>query len=127
MGLSRGDASRLANCAVLALNGIEMQKLKLETDLFVITKLHEICNGRKRNIQIDKDVLSKLLIDHANMYDVLMTISMNDTDIEISTPNKDKLFLDGRNEKGKRVAGRTRVRIIETKAETNFKRRRVRL
>ncbi len=100
-----------------------MQRLKLETDLFVITKLHEVCNGRKRNIQIDKNVLSKLLIDHAKMYDALVI----DTDIEINTPNKDKLFLDGKNEKGKRVSGRTRVRLNVKKTETNFKRRRVRL
>ena len=100
-----------------------MQKLNLETDLFVITKLHEVCNGRKRNIQIDKNVLSKLLIDHAKMYDALAC----DTDIEIRTPDKDKLFLEGKNEKGKRVSGRTRVRIPETIPETNFKRRRIRL
>ena len=123
MGLSRGDASRLANCAVLALNGIEMQKISLLTDMFDVTKLHETCNGRKRSIQIDKDTLSKLLIDHAKMYDALV----NDTDIEINTPEKDNLFFDGRNEKGKRVSGRTRVRIPETIPETNFKRRRIRL
>ena len=99
-----------------------MKKLKLETDMFAMTKLHETCNGRKRNIQIDKDVLSKLLIDHAKMYDALV----NDTDIEIGTPHKDKLFFDGKNERGKRVVKKkSRVRLF-----TNYekiKRRRVRL
>ena len=100
-----------------------MKTLSLETDMFDVTKLHQMCNGRKKSLQINKDVLSKLLVDHSKMYDALI----NDTDIKINTPEKDNLFFDGRNEKGKRVSRRTRVRIPETKAETNFKRRRIRL
>ncbi len=91
--------------------------------MFTITKLYELCENRKRKIQIDKNTLSSLLMDNSKMYDSLIS----ETNIEVSTPKEDNLYYNGKDINNKRVAGRTRVRIPETKAETNFKRRRIRL
>lgn len=100
--------------------------IHIKTNMFTITKLLELCEGRRKIIQIDKNTLMALLMDHSKMYDALI----NDSDLEVTTPEVDKDYYDGKDEKGRRVAGKGRVRLKQkktTKPVLSKKPKRVRL
>lgn len=103
-----------------------MKPIKLNTDMYLITKLHEQCNTKAKKITIDKDTLLSLLIDNSKMFAAIN----EDPILEIQTPEADNDFYDGFDEKGNRVSRRSRVRLPEKKTRSvklKKKNKRVRL
>lgn len=58
-----------------------MRKLKLNLTQSTFEQLHEAVDGRGKNCTIPKVALTKLLMDHSNMVDIL---KFNDIQLEMS-------------------------------------------
>ena len=63
-------------------------KLTLLTSNSVFEDLHQLSNTQKQTVKIDRDALSRLLIDHSNM-----VTALGHNRVTIAAPKRDRVRL----------------------------------